>query len=114
MASTEGTLVASTTRSLASPAGKCAQLLAPDAQALLATVTEMPFSETSKQAVTVLMSLLFGITENTISGDVLALGTYRAQDICDRMGIDEDLFEEVVADYIRFANQIRNKNPMAF
>lgn len=60
------------------------------------------------------MAILQGVTENTTSGDVLALAVYRAQDICLAMGIAEDTFAEVVRRYGEFAKMARKGNPLAF
>jgi hypothetical protein len=67
----------------------------PDAVALYSTLFGRPSSENC-ETILILMAILQGVTENTTSGDVLALGVYRAQDICSAMGIAEDTFMEVV------------------
>jgi len=89
------------------PDGKCAQPSVADAQARLS-------SETSDQTVAILMSLLLGITENVTSGDVLELGVAKAEKICERLEIDEELFKEVIARYRSFADKARSWNPLAF
>jgi len=108
-----GVVPRSTTRSLASRDGKGLQHSEPDVAALSLILTEKLSCEKS-ETVIVLMSLLLGITENTTSGDVLSLASFRAKDICDRLGIDEHIFLEVVGAYSEVAKRLRSWNPLAF
>jgi hypothetical protein len=107
---TPGTLVESPTTSLASPQVKSRQLSEPDVVALSTQIAEQ-LSENS-EAVIVLMTILQGITENTLNPDVLALAIYRAKDMCVSLGVDEDTFEDTVQQYLRFAQTTRARNPL--
>lgn len=70
--------------------------------------------ESYESQMVVLMAILQGITENTVSGDVIALGVYQAKDICRQFGIADEQVNEVISKYLRFSDQIRKKNPLAF
>ena len=111
--STPGTLVPNTTRSLANPDGRALQHSEPDDAALSSILTERLSCEKS-ETVIVLISLLLGITENTTSSDVLALASHRAKDICDRAGLDEQTFLEVLEAYGEAAKRLRLWNPLAY
>lgn len=69
-------------------------------------------SENYEQIV-VLMAMLFGLTENTWSGDVMELSIYRAKDICELLDIPEDEVNETLKKFGQFAKAMRNSNPMA-
>jgi hypothetical protein len=86
------------------------QPLGPDAVALSSTPTETQ----SSQKEIILMALLFGLTENTTSGDVLHLAVWRAQDLCQRLGVNEETFTQVIRQYGEFSEKLRAKNPLAF
>lgn len=107
-----GTLVESTTKSLATQPPSCPLPSMPDAAALSTVIAEL--SSESYSTILVLLCLLHGITENTTSGDVLALAAYRAKDLSEQMGIDEDTFAEVIRRYGEFAKAVRSWNPLAF
>lgn len=62
----------------------------------------------------VLMAILQGLTENTTSGDVIALAVFRAKDLCRQFGISEDEFNDIIDQYLNFADHVRKKNPLAF
>lgn len=113
MASNSGTLVASTNKSLVNRDGRPLQRLEADAALLSEMQTEPLFCENS-QTILILVALLHGITENTTSGDVIALATYRARDMCLQAGIDEELFRRVVTRFGEYAKKTRAWNPLAF
>lgn len=75
----------------------------------------MGISESSEQyeQVAVLMAMLYGLTENTWNGDVVALSVYRAKDICKLLDIPEDEVNETLKKFSQFAKAMRNSNPMA-
>lgn len=110
---TQDTLVESTTTSLVPLDGKSRQLSEQVAACLSSMKIEKQSSESYEQVV-VLLTILLGITENTTSGDVLALGIYKAQDLCDEMGVDPTVFKETVGRFARFAEQSRKWNPLAY
>jgi hypothetical protein len=64
------------------------------------------------EAVTVLMSILSGITENTLSSDIYYLSVARAQQICRGLGVSDEVFEEVTKKYLQFAARRKLANPM--
>lgn len=109
----EGTLVPATPTLLASPVGKSLQPSEQGAAAISSILIEKLSCERS-ETVLVLVSLLMGITEHTTSGDVLALASYRAKDLCLRAGISEDVFLEVLRAYADVAQRLRSRNPFAF
>ena len=113
MTDTPDTPVENTMKSLVPLDGKSHQLSERAAACLSSILTGTESSENCEQ-VLVLLSILLGITENTTSGDVLALGVYRAQDLCDEFGIDEEVFKETVGRFARFAKESRSWNPLAF
>ena len=77
--------------------------------------TLMGVSENSEQyeQVAVLMAMLYGLTENTWSGDVMELSIYRAKDLCKLLDIPEDEVNETLRKFGQFAKAMRNSNPMA-
>ena len=111
MESIQGTLVASTTKLSVNRAGNSHQHLVQDAARPLATPTEMPLSETSIQ---VLLSILHGITELTISGDVITLAIYKAKDRCIEAGVSEEEFSLVIQRFLAYSKNIRKNTPYAF
>lgn len=113
MASTDDTHAADTNTSLVSQTGKLSQRSVRDAALLSETLTDLQSSENS-ETLMILLAILQGITVNTTSGDVLALGVYHAQDICNAAGISEEKFREVVAKFARFSKQARSWNPLSF
>lgn len=108
-----GTLAPFTPKSLSAQAGNGHPLLVPGV-AVVSTATEPSSSKNSEDVVRILMAILYGITKETTSGDVLSLGVLRAQSLCQRLGISEDLFEEVVEHYGEFCDKARAWNPLAF
>lgn len=112
MENTPGTLVASPNRSLANRDGNSRQL-SEQAAALLSEIGIETSSSPNSEAVLILLLLLEGITCNTISGDVIALSVYHAQDRAETLGIDEAVFKETVAKFAKFS-EIRKRNPLAF
>lgn len=66
------------------------------------------------EEVIVLLYLLQGITENTCGNDVLALGMYRAQDLCRRAGVDEETYDRVLQAYAEFAEKSKRNFPKGF
>lgn len=105
-----GTLAARPKKSLASPQAKSRQLSEVDVAALSTQIAEQ-LSENS-EAVIVLLTILQGITENTLNPDVFALSIYRAKEMCLSLGVDEDTFEDTVQTYLRFAEITRARNPL--
>lgn len=75
----------------------------------------MGIPEDSEQydQVAVLMAMLFGLTENTWSGDVVELSIYRAKDICNLLNIPEEEVNETLRKFGLFAKAMHNSNPMA-
>lgn len=112
MANTQGTLVESTNKSLVSRAGNSRQL-SEQAAALLSEMKIDERSSPNSEVLLILMMLLEGITRNTISGDVLALSVYYAEDRCKEIGIDEDVFKETIRRFARFS-EVRKQNPLAY
>lgn len=106
------TLAENTTRSLATQPPSCPLPSTPDAAALSTVIAEL--SSESYSTILVLLCLLHGITENTTSGDVLALAAYRAQDLSRELGVDEDTFADVIRRYSQFAQAVRRWNPLAY
>ena len=105
--------VASMIKSLLPQVGKSHQLSERGVAALSSILTGKQSSENCEQ-VLVLLSILFGITENTTSGDVLTMGMYRAEDLCHEFGVDETVFKETVGRFARLAKESRSRNPLAF
>lgn len=110
---TPDTLAANTKKSLIPLDGKSHRLSVQGAACLSSMLTGKQSSENCEQ-VLVLLTLLLGITTETTSGDVLALGMYRARDMCRRFGVDETVFEETVERFAQFAGEARRWNPLAF
>lgn len=104
--------VENTTTSLSNPAGNSCQLSEQGVVALSLMKAGTQSSENSEQ-VLVLMSILFGITENVLNPDIFALSLYRARDMCDHFGVDPEVFEDVVKRYLAFANKSHAKNPLS-
>ena len=62
----------------------------------------------------ILLLILDGITRNTTSGDVIALAIYAAQDRCEELGIDEAIFKDTVAKFVKFSEVRKRTNPFAY
>ncbi len=104
----------STTTSLVSRDGKSLQPSGRDVahrSTQIASESSTKLSNSQNQ-ITVLMAILVGITENTLSGDVIALSVYRAKDICHNLGVDEDIFEDTVKRYLKFSADVKARHPM--
>ena len=84
--------------------------LEPDALAPCATPTET----SSSQKMLVLMSLLHGLLKNTTNGDVVFLSTFHGRRLCERLGIDQEIIDETIIQYLQFSDKVRSTNPMAF
>ena len=67
---------------------------------------------TDSEKLVVLGAILQGLIENVMSQDVIMLSVYRAQSICDRMGMDSDIFFETVQEFLGVADKARKRNPM--
>lgn len=113
MADTNDTPAGDTTISLVSQTGTLSQRSVRDAALLSETLIALQSSENS-EVLAILLAILHGITVNTTSGDVLALGVYHAQDICEAAGISEEKFKEVVAKFAQYSKKARSWNPLAF
>lgn len=107
------TLVESTGTSLKNRDGNCLQPLERGVVPAYSIQTEQESSLKSDEMV-VLLSLLEGLTANTLSRDVVELAVYRAKDTCDLLGVDANLAEKLMKSYLRIAKQIRSKNQMAW
>ena len=107
------TPVGSTTTLSVSPDGKRSLRLERDVALLSEIQIALQSSETS-EVVAILLAILHGITVNTTSGDVLALGVYHAQDICNAAGISDEKFKEVVRQFAEYSKKARSWNPLAF
>ncbi len=108
-----GTLAESTTRSLADRGGS---LLPPSAPAVVAgsatPIANESYGRFERQA-TILMLLLHSITENVLSGDVIALATIRARDLCLAAGLTPVEFEEALDRYRVYSATLRDRNPLS-
>lgn len=111
MGTKKGTLVASTTKSLVSRDGNSRQPSVRDVAALL-MATEPPSSETSERVV-ILAAILQGITENTMSGDIISLGVYRAESLCQQWGVSPGIFQDTVKRFLSFSEVVRKANPLS-
>ncbi len=61
----------------------------------------------------ILMSLLQGLTENVMSGDVMQLAAFRAIRICVSAGLDETEVEDRILAFLDAARKNRKKNPLS-
>src|SRR5690349_13985701 len=113
MADTPATLVVSPTKLSANRAGNSLQPSERGVACLSEILRDRQFSENS-QTVATLLAILHGITVNTTSGDVLALGIYKARDLCDQIGVEPEVFEDVVQKFVEFSKQARQWNPLAY
>jgi len=113
MDNTNDTPAGSTMTLLVNPDGNLSRRSVRDAALLSETLIGLQLSETS-EVVAILLAILHGITVNTTSGDVLALGVYHAQDICEAAGISEEKFKEVVAKFAQYSKKARSWNPLSF
>ena len=105
--------VVNTTTSLINREPTSLQRLTPGAVARSSILNEKLFSENC-ETTRILLLLLLGITEYTTSGDVLSLAAMRAHDLCRRLGISDEAFQEVIGQYADFAQVVRQNNPFAF
>jgi hypothetical protein len=112
MEDSPGTLAVLQKTSLVNRDGKAHQL-SEQAAALLSEMGIESESSLNSEAILILMLLLEGITSNTISGDVIALSVYHAQDRCEELGISEEVFKTTVTKFTKFS-EIRKRNPLAF
>jgi hypothetical protein len=106
-----GTPVVNTTKSLVSRDGKRHQ---PSAQVVVHRSLTQTAKPSLENSIVILMAILQGITENTISGDVMALAMYRAGDLCAGMGITRDEFNSVMTRFNEFQRNARKGKPLAF
>ena len=72
----------------------------------------LPLTVTDKEKLLVLGAILQGLIENVMSGDVVWLSVYRAQQICVGMGMDEEVFVDTANEFMRIAQEARKKNPI--
>jgi hypothetical protein len=72
-------------------------------------VTQNP--KETLDTVMVLISLLDSLTSHTLN---VILSMYRTKDICDQLGINSDLTNQVLDAYMNHAREVRKKTPMAF
>lgn len=108
-----GTLVASTTRSLVNQDGSSHQL-SDQGAALLSSMRIEGLSYENSQVMLTLLSLLLGITENTTSGDVIALSMYRAKDLSEQLGVSEEIARDTLQKFDAISRRLRSWNPLAF
>jgi len=102
----------STTRSLSSHSGTSVQRLDRDVSAPFSTLIDEQSSEKMRTNMVILLSLLQGLTENVMSGDLIALSCYRAADICADLGISQTEFDETIQKFTAAAKANRSRNPM--
>lgn len=75
-----------------------------------ATQTE---SDLLDEAGTILLAILTGLCEEVMSGDVISLALFRAQDLCQQAGINEQTFEQYAQRFAEVAARARKKNPLS-
>lgn len=114
MATTPVIPVESTTLSLPSRVGNQNQLSGQAAVALSEILIETQSYESLKETAVILAALLQSIIGNTTSGDLLTLSVYAAQDICDELGIPNDVFLEKVRYIMSVTERIRKRNPLSY
>ena len=107
------TLVASARKSLANRDGNSV-LPSERGAALLSAMKLEGLSSENCQTVIILVSILQGITANTVSGDVIYLGLYRAAKLCQDMGIEQEVFDRVVERYLKLSDNLRKGLPYAY
>lgn len=100
-------------KSLANQDGKYRQLSEQVALLLSLTETEMPYCEKS-QAMMILMLLLESITGMTTNGDKIWLAKHRTLKICERLGLDQDIVDDVLERFETFSDELRKSNPLSF
>ena len=103
----------STTTSLSNQDTKSVQPLERDVAVPYSTLIENQSSEKMQQTLVILMSLLQGLTENIMSGDVVTLSCYRAADISAKAGIPPEQIEDTLHKFMEAAKQNRSRNPMS-
>lgn len=113
MENTQDTPAASTNRSLVSQDGKFPQL-SEQAAALLSSMRIENESLKNSETILILLLLLEGITANTTSGDVLALGIYHAKDRCEQLRINEETFKKVINHFKKFSEIRKQTCPFAY
>jgi len=102
----------STTRSLSNHSGTSVQRLDRDVPAPFSTLIDEQSSEKMRTNMVILLSLLQGLTENVMSGDLIALSCYRAADICADLGVSQADFDEAINKFLSAAESNRSRNPM--
>jgi len=110
---TPDTDAASTTKSLSNRDTKSVQPSALDVAVPYSTLIENQSSEKMQETLVILMSLLQGLTENVMSGDIITLSCYRAADISAKAGIPPEQIDETLRKFMDAAKQNRSRNPMS-
>lgn len=105
--------VESTETSLVNQDGKSRQLS--EQGAVLLSLIETGTSSSEKlQGMMILMLLLESITGMTTNGDVIWLAQHRAKAMSKRLGLDDDVIEDVLEKFYVFSKAIRKNNPLSF
>lgn len=88
----------------------------PSVQAAVAhfsTLIEPQSSERMQSDLVILLSLLQGLTENVMSGDVVWLSAHRAINLCVMAGMNEQEVTERLQKFMEVARSNRKKNPIS-
>lgn len=72
----------------------------------------VPLIPTDSEKLVVLGAILQGLIEEVMSPDVIMLSVYRAQKICENLGMDSDTFFETTQEFLGVAEKARKRNPM--